>query len=157
MFLGVSVTLLPVDMNDEERAALAALVTSERRRQFGTRSGAYRAAGLNATTWQRVEDGLPVREDRLTAAVRALWPSSGGDWRKVTTTAAAERPLSTYTDRALLDELEARLTEREVRDDGHEPAPIVGETVSFAAPETEVPPTEASPPHPGGQGYRGQR
>lgn len=143
-------------MNDDERTALAALVTSERRRQFGTRSAAYRAAGLNATTWQRVEDGLPVREDRLTAAVHTLWPASGGDWRKVTTTAVADRPLSTYTDRALLDELEARLTEREVRGDGHESAPIVGETVSFAAPETEEPPTGASPPHPGGQGHRGQ-
>lgn len=99
-----------VDMNDEERAALAALVTSERVRQYGTRSAAYRAAGLNAMTWQKIEDGQPVREDRRAAAVRTLWPESGGDWRRVSV--SSDRPLSDYEDRAILGEIETRLDER---------------------------------------------
>lgn len=112
MFLGVSATLCSVDISSDERAALAALVTSERVRQHGTRSGAYRAAGLNATTWQRIEDGLPVRQDRLVAAVRTLWPESGGDWRRIGV--SDDRPLADYEDRAILGEIEARLDERKV-------------------------------------------
>lgn len=107
-------------MNDDERATLAALVTSERVRQYGTRSGAYRAAGLNPTTWQRIEDGEPVRPDRLAAAVRTLWPESGGDWRRVS--ASTDRPLADYEDRAILGEIEARLDERKVEGRGHRAA-----------------------------------
>lgn len=105
-------------MNDEQRAALGALVAAARRQRYGTKSAAYQAAGIHATTWSHIEDGVGVREDRLAAAVRTLWPSSGGDWRKIATDAPADRPLIAYTNRVLLDEFEARLTEREVRGDG---------------------------------------
>ena len=116
-------------MNDEQRAALGALVAAARRQRYGTKSAAYQAASVNATTWSHIEDGVPVREDRLMAAVRTLWPSSGGDWRKVRTDAPADRPLIAYTNRVLLDELEARLTEREREGRGQRPAAIAAETV----------------------------
>lgn len=54
-----------------------------RRAKFGTKSAAYRKAGLNAATWDRVELGESVRDDRLAAAIQLLWPESGGDWRRV--------------------------------------------------------------------------
>lgn len=51
-------------------------------RQYGSKSDAYRAAGINAATWDRIEAGETVRPDRLAAAVRLLWPESEGDWRR---------------------------------------------------------------------------
>ena len=115
-------------MNDEQRAALGALVAAARRQRYGTKSAAYQAAGVNATTWSHIEDGIRVREDRLVAAVRTLWPSSGGDWHKIATDAPADRPLIAYTNRVLLDELEARLTEREREsgDDAEKPTTAKG-------------------------------
>lgn len=72
-----------MDMSDRDRASLGAHIEAKRRREFATKSGAYRAAGLNSATWDRIEAGLPVREDRLMAAVRALWPKSEGDWHRI--------------------------------------------------------------------------
>lgn len=72
-----------MELDDELRKALAARVRDQRYREYGTKLGAYRAAELNSATWDRIEEGLPVREDRLAQAVRTLWPGSNGDWRKV--------------------------------------------------------------------------
>lgn len=83
MFLGVSATLCTVEMNEEQRSQLAELVKSQRSTQFGTKSAAYIAAGLNSATWDRIEQGLAVRDDRLVAALKTLWPESRGDWRQV--------------------------------------------------------------------------
>jgi hypothetical protein len=77
MFLGVSGTVPLV--NEDDRKQLGELITRERKRQYGTKSAAYKEAGVNAATWDRAEDGQPVREDRLTAIVRLLWPNSQGD------------------------------------------------------------------------------
>lgn len=81
MFLDVSVTLGDVDMTDAERKRIGQTVGIRRRAKFGTKSAAYRQAGLNAATWDRIEAGEPVREDRMAAALQLLWPESGGDWR----------------------------------------------------------------------------
>lgn len=72
-----------MEMNEAQRASIGERVAAERRAQFATKSAAYRAARLNAATWDRIESGLPVREDRLIAAIRTLWPPSGGDWRRI--------------------------------------------------------------------------
>lgn len=66
-------------MNDEERKLLGDMVRIQRQMSFGTKSNAYREADVNAATWDRVEAGQKVREDRLVAVVKTLWPSSGGD------------------------------------------------------------------------------
>ena len=72
-----------MDITDSERTLLAGRIQAERMRQFGSKSAAYQTAGLNSATWDRIEAGQVVRDDRLIAAVRTLWPSSGGDWRKI--------------------------------------------------------------------------
>lgn len=82
MFLGVSDTLCDVDITDEDRKRIGQVVEIRRRANFGTKSNAYRQAGLNAATWDRIETGSAVRDDRLAAALKLLWPDSGGDWRK---------------------------------------------------------------------------
>lgn len=145
-----------VSMTDEERAALAALVKAERVRQYRTMKAAYLAAGVNPATWGNVEAGRSAKPDKVAAIVHTLWPSSGGDWRKVSTSATADRPLSTYTDRALLDELEARLTERGRERGGDTPATNRAAESAAAGkigeePEVTAPPQlplEASPPPP---------
>lgn len=82
MFLDVSAKLdhMPATPSEEERRAIGGRVRMRRQEVFGTKSEAYKAAGLNAATWDRIEKGEVVREDRLIAAVRTLWPNSGGDW-----------------------------------------------------------------------------
>src|SRR5690606_2071658 len=105
MFLGVSVRLRGVDMTDEQRTRLAARIRAERMRQYASKSAAYRQAGLNAATWDRLEQGERVREDRLIAALKLLWPHSGGDWRQIDT--APDEPARTVEDR--LAEIERRL------------------------------------------------
>src|SRR5690625_6365262 len=72
MFLGVSARLRGVDMTDEQRTRLAARIRAERMRQYASKSAAYRQAGLNAATWDRLEQGERVREDRLIAALKLL-------------------------------------------------------------------------------------
>ena len=96
-------------MTQEQRTALGQQIEAERVRQFGTKSAAYQAARINSTTWDRIEDGELVRDDRLTAAVKTLWPSSGGDWLKVGTPTAAD---GRTTDQRLAD-LEARVEQLE--------------------------------------------
>ncbi|CEG89023.1 Protein of unknown function [Propionibacterium freudenreichii] len=70
-------------MSAKDRKDLAAKAKVRRMEAFGTKRSAYVASGLNAATWDRLEEGLPIRDDRLIAAVKALWPSSGGDWKKI--------------------------------------------------------------------------
>lgn len=72
-----------MDITDEDRQTIGLLVQDARVRRFGTKSAAYKQAGLNSATWDRIEGGLAVRDDRLVAAVRLLWPSTGGDWRRI--------------------------------------------------------------------------
>ena len=72
-----------MNMTDAERVLLGDRVAAERRRRFATKSSAYKAADVNPATWTRIESGQVVREDRLIAAVKTLWPHSGGDWRRI--------------------------------------------------------------------------
>ena len=114
------------EMTDGERTALAEKVRQARLDQFATKKDAYTAAGLNAATWARIEDGLTVRDDRLVAALKLLWPGASGDWRRVladdTTppqglTIAAVDSWSAAVDRRL-DELERQVRELLDRDEG---------------------------------------
>lgn len=66
-------------MNEDDRKRLGELIAAQRRTQYGTKSAAYKEASVNAATWDKAEAGESVREDRLTAIVRLLWPSTGGD------------------------------------------------------------------------------
>lgn len=66
-------------LTEHERRALGQWVSEARRRLFPTKRAAYNTAGLNAATWDRIEAGKVVREDRLAAALRTLWPQTGGD------------------------------------------------------------------------------
>lgn len=130
-----------MDISPAERAILGALVEHERQRQFGTQSAAYRQARLNAATWKRIETGQSVRGDRLSAAVKLLWPATGGDWRRVSAAApdhAPEGPVfgGSYSDPDYLSHIERWLTELDARvaaieraatketPDGH-PAPTI--------------------------------
>ena len=70
-------------MTEAQRAELGRRAEEQRLEKFGTKSAAYQAASLNSATWDRIEKGLPVRDDRLRAAVSALWPESRGKWEKV--------------------------------------------------------------------------
>ncbi|MGZ4519140.1 MAG: hypothetical protein ACXVXP_08400 [Mycobacteriaceae bacterium] len=70
-------------MTDAQRRRLGQRIAGKRLDMFGSKSAAYRAAVLNSGTWDRIEEGLPVRGDRLAAAVKLLWPESRGDWRNI--------------------------------------------------------------------------
>lgn len=70
-------------MTEEDRRKVGRLIERARRRDYGTKSSAYSSAGVNAATWDKIEAGESVREDRLTAAVKLMWPNSNGDWREV--------------------------------------------------------------------------
>ena len=72
-----------MDMTDEQRATLGGLVEATRRSRHGSKLAAYTKAGVNAATWDRIEAGQPVREDRLVAAINLLWPEAGGNWVNV--------------------------------------------------------------------------
>lgn len=72
-----------MELTPEQRTQLGRQVESARRKYFGTKSAAYNGAGINSTTWDRIEQGLPVRDDRLSAAVKLLWPSTDGDWQLI--------------------------------------------------------------------------
>jgi len=83
MFLGVSGTVRTVTPTDEDRARIAAAVQARRLAVFHAKKAAYTAARLNPGTWDRLEAGQSIREDRLASAVQTLWPDTGGDWRKI--------------------------------------------------------------------------
>lgn len=68
----------------EQREALAELGAHVVRTEFdGIKKRAYTAADVNSGTWDRFEKGLELRSDRLVGIVKALWPETGGDWRRV--------------------------------------------------------------------------
>lgn len=72
-----------MDLTETERTEIGRQISVKRRQEFGSKSAAYQQAGVNAATWDRIEAGLPVREDRLIAAVKLLWPVTGGDWSRI--------------------------------------------------------------------------
>lgn len=71
-------------MNESDRKAFAARLAEELLGEYGNnKKAAYTKAQVNAATFQRALDGLPLRSDRLAGVVRNLWPESDGDWRKI--------------------------------------------------------------------------
>jgi len=76
------------DLDTARWRALAERIKSQRRVRYGSKSAAYRSAGLNSGTWDRLEGGEPVREDRLIAATKALWPDLNGEWARLLEDAA---------------------------------------------------------------------
>lgn len=72
-----------MEPNEDERADLAQRVRAERIRRHGTRIAAYVAAGVNAATWSKLEEGTPVYERSLIAVIKHLWPETGGDWTRM--------------------------------------------------------------------------
>lgn len=96
-------------MTDDERRTLGALVTGARRARFGTKRNAYGAAGLNAATWDRIEAGERVKDYKLAPAVKALWPETGGDWRRIPAETTAPPDVEHLTDDELLDALRERM------------------------------------------------
>lgn len=102
--------------NADERKRLAKAVTKKRISTYGTKLAAYYAAGLNSATWDRLEAGKPMRPDRLIAAVKTLWPYTGGDWRLVSGVPADTGPsLSEYHDDGQLGSIERRLEDLQRR------------------------------------------
>lgn len=83
MFLDVSGTVWRVNITDEERRQIGRQIRDQRMREFGSKSAAYSKAGVNSATWDRIEAGDQVRDDRLIAAVKLLWPITGGNWEKI--------------------------------------------------------------------------
>lgn len=130
-----------VDITDQQRADLAAQVQSERVRQFGAKSAAYNAAGLNAATWDRIESGARVRDDRLIAAVKVLWPSSGGDWQKIASEPIEELSLgqrmSDLENRVDALERASRAQREDVMGNAKHPAPM-NEADDESAPDPKI-------------------
>lgn len=108
----------PDALSADERHTLAGWVREDRRRLFITKRAAYNAAELNSATWDRIEAGLVVREDRLVAALRVLWPRSGGDPRVVlgspalrstlTPAVSSQRPTSAGSTSTAVESLQHR-------------------------------------------------
>lgn len=117
MFLGVSATVVDVEMTKQQREQIGRRVADQRLARYGTKSDAYKAAGLNAATWDRIESGLSVRADRLAAALRLLWPETGGDWRRVPGNDVVESPVfgSSYDEPNYLQNIEQWVMELQGR------------------------------------------
>ena len=88
---------------DDERRELASRVTTARLTAGMGKEGAARFAGVSSITWKRVEDGLPVRADRLALILEAV---------KAMTTPAAPRDITEFDDDELLAELRRRMTRK---------------------------------------------
>jgi hypothetical protein len=67
--------------NTEDRGRLATYVTERRRALYGTVENALRESKINRATWQRIEAGKRVRDDKLAAAEKALHWQPGDAWR----------------------------------------------------------------------------
>lgn len=72
-----------MDITGTERADLAARIAERADALFDYKSDAYKAAGVNPATWDKVIAGDEVRTSTLRKVVRALWPESNGDLRKI--------------------------------------------------------------------------
>ena len=124
-------------MTETDRALLAERITAERIRQYGTKSAAYQAARINSSTWDHIERGDSVREDRLTAAVKLLWPASGGDWRKTEAVDVSGPAFGgTYDDPDYMGKVEQWIKELEARIEALERARDEQETRHGNAPTT---------------------
>ena len=122
-----------VDITEQQRAELATQVEKERIRQFGAKSAAYKAAGVNSATWDRIEAGERVRPDRLIAAVRALWPSSGGDWTRI-----GESPEEEVSLAQRVADLEDRVTQLEKGVRNHGSPASTSQAAGSAASDGEI-------------------
>lgn len=71
------------EMTPEQRLRLATAARRERLAQFGTKLAAYREAGINSATWDRIEAAETVKEHTLVQAIKLLWPNTSGDWTRV--------------------------------------------------------------------------
>lgn len=101
-------------LSDGERARIAELAKARRETVFNTKIAAYTAAGLNAGTWDSLEAGKPMRDDRLRDAVRTLWPESGGRFELLLSGEIPSDPprgaaLADVSDDALLAEVRRRM------------------------------------------------
>lgn len=94
-----------MDITGPERARLAARIAERADALFDYKSDAYRAAGVNPATWDKVIAGDEVRASTLRKVVRTLWPESNGDWRKI----PARDPGPASDDEGRLDALERML------------------------------------------------
>lgn len=70
-------------MDEEQRVELSGRIKEQRISQFGTITAAIRAASINTETWNRAERGEKIRDDRMAAIVKVLWPHSGGMWNRI--------------------------------------------------------------------------
>lgn len=71
-------------VNEEQRSGLARLLVDVRNRWYdGSRKAAYTAVGVNAATWTRAEQGLPIKERSLVAILKELFPDTVGDWTRL--------------------------------------------------------------------------
>lgn len=126
-----------MSITDEQRRALGDLVAEQRAVVYGTKAAAYQAARVNPATWDRIEAGEPVRADRLSAAIKVLWPDSRGDWRPVleqTQQGRADQPQPDAAFRALAErvgQLEARVEalEAERRRTGVPDGAVIADTI----------------------------
>lgn len=107
------------EMTDEQRSQLGARVRQARMARFDSKLDAYRAAGINSQTWDRIESGLSVKERSLVASIKLLWPDTGGDWRQVPgmsedSEAGAEVPSQSSSLEARVVQLELRIERLEL-------------------------------------------
>lgn len=84
MFLGVSVNVQGVDMNQAQRDQFAEWLRGLQVRKFDSNAkAAYTAAGVNSGTWTRALTGLPLRAQSVSKIVRAFRPDTEGDWTRL--------------------------------------------------------------------------
>jgi hypothetical protein len=114
-----------MDISEEVRTQIGERIQRRRQAKYGTKRAAYSDAGVNPTTWDRIEQGLPVREDRLRAAVKLLWPETEGDWRRIpapstqTEHDATDLPTRVSRLEARVAALEAAISETAKEGEGH--------------------------------------
>jgi hypothetical protein len=128
-----------MDISEEVRTQIGERIQRRRQAKYGTKRAAYSDAAVNPTTWDRIEQGLPVREDRLRAAVKLLWPETEGDWRRIPAPSTqpepneADLPARVSRLEARVAALEAAISETTKEGEGHvRPAATSSAGVSLA-------------------------
>jgi hypothetical protein len=113
MFLGVSGSLLDVEMTTQDRAKLAARLQREQAARFGgIAKRAYTAAGVNSASWTRVVNGETVKPHIQHKIVATLWPETEGDWTRIPDPGSSMerlRELASQPPRGEVDRIMARL------------------------------------------------
>lgn len=95
-----------MEMTKSQREELAGRLAAVRLERFGgKRKDAYTHAKVNSATWTKLENGDPVAERSLVAVLLALWPETGGDWRRMDPPLTGGDPLATEDWRAYIDSL----------------------------------------------------